>query len=446
MRVLFLADAVIEDILGGSRLVARELACGLIQRGHEVTFLVPRHHPESPVDERHSNGIQVIRYSGAGKSAEFLRAGYVACKRLCAEQSFDIIHTHFAYAAFGPIRAVPSAIPQVRTFHGPWHEEGWVNETGQGQLGPLPRLKAQMRRRLRFEFEAVNLRQSSAVTTLSESFRQYLMRQFRVAGDRIQVIPGGVDSKRFTPAPDKSAARQKLGLPTNKKILLSVRRLVPRMGLDNLIQAMPLILRRHPDTLLLIGGEGPQRQYLEERIEKMGLGGNVQILGRIPEEDLAAYYQAADLFVLPTTALEGFGLVTLEALSSGLPVIGTAVGATPEILKRLDPRLIAAESVPSCLAESVCGLWESRWSDTLTPERLHTFACNHFSWSQHVDQIEQFYFATIDNSQDGRQAPGRLRFQADLGNIIGAVAGLPSPSSRPRSSAGVGYPSGVRLR
>jgi glycosyltransferase involved in cell wall biosynthesis len=104
------------------------------------------------------------------------------------------------------------------------------------------------------------------------------------------------------------------------------------MGLDELLRAVAIVRENVPDVLLLIGGSGGLRRGLEAQAAGLGLGGHVRFLGFVPEARLAAHYQAADFFVLPTRELEGFGLVTVEALACGTPVLGTPVGATPEIL------------------------------------------------------------------------------------------------------------------
>lgn len=389
MRILFLADAVFVDLPGGSRVVARELGEGLTRRGHEVTFLVARHHPDAPVDENWL-GMRVVRYSGAGQGAGFVRAGQAACAALIETSQFDIVHTHFAYAAVGPLRALPKSVPHVRTFHGPWDEEGWVEDFKPGG-GPLNRLKALAKRKMRYEVEASNLRRSERVTTLSESFTRQVVDRFRVPESRVRIIPGGADIERFTPAADKRAVRRALGLPEQRRILFSVRRLAPRMGLDNLIRAMSAVAPRHPDALLIVGGKGPERERLEHLVLELGLTESVRLAGFIPDDRLAAYYQAADLFVLPTMALEGFGLVTTEALASGVPVIGTPVGATPEILSALDPRLVAGGTSPEALAERIMSFLDGGWADELTPQRLRQFVLDRYTWDRHVAGIEEVY-------------------------------------------------------
>ncbi len=401
LRLLFLADAVAEDLPGGSRTAARELARGLTERGHEVTFLVGRQNLQTPEDET-KNGVRILRYAGAGRAAEFVRQGRDACGRLFEAQSFDLVHTHFAYSSVGPLQAVPPSLPRVRTFHGPWDEEGWIEDTQNGDAEKklmLCRIKAQAKRRLRREIERRSLKSSRKVLTLSRCFEAMALRQYGVEAGRMETIPGGTDTNAFHILPaqnaGKIAVRRKLGLPVNGQILLSVRRLTPRMGLDRLIQAMPEIVARCPDTCLVIGGTGPEEAHLRRLSETLNLGAHVRLAGFIPPEKLVFYYQASDLFVLPTLALEGFGLVTTEALSCGLAVIGTPIGATPEILMPLERRLVARSSQPHCLAEAVTGYLHGGWRQALTPEHLHDYVLQNYTWERHVARTEQVYLDLV---------------------------------------------------
>lgn len=417
MRVLFLADAVFEDKPGGSRVVAGELARGLARRGHEIVFLVAGHRPEKPDDER-SEGVRVVRYPGAGRAMEFLRAGRAACARLWAERPFDVVHTHFAYAACGPLQAVDRSAPHLRSFYGPWDAEGWVEDCGRLAAGPelpAPRraamaAKHRIKRALRHRVETANLGQSERVIVLSEQSRREVLA-FGYPAARIHKIVAGVDCARFRPTPDKQAVRREMGLPEGARILLSVRRLAPRMGLDNLIRAMPALSAGHPDVLLLIGGKGPERERLESLVRATGMGGQVRLVGFLPEERLAAYYQAADLFVLPTTALEGFGLVTVEALACGTPVVGTPVGATPEILGALDQRLLLPDASPDGLAEGIGAFLENDWSSTLTPERLSGFVRERYSWDRHVEATLALYTEVVADARRRRQGTRKTFFR-----------------------------------
>ena len=153
------------------------------------------------------------------------------------------------------------------------------------------------------------------------------------AGSREPVlVRPGVDLERFTPAEKKDASKQRIGIQPGVPVMLSVRRLVPRMGLDLLLDSVPLIKAVHPQIQVIIVGEGSLRERLIKRAARMGITENITFSGFVPEDTLPLYYRAADLFVLPSEALEGFGLVTLEAMASGVPVVGTRTGETPYLI------------------------------------------------------------------------------------------------------------------
>lgn len=414
MRVLFLDDAVFADLPGGSRMMAWELAQGLVQQGHEVTLLAPHHRTDTP-DEEWADGIQVVRYQGAGKAFQFVRQGREACARLWSQGAYDIVHTHFAYAALGPLQVVPKDTIRVRSFYGPWDEEGWVEDSvrlRQERADPFwKRLRRAARNRvvrfLRHQIEARNLRNSRTIVVLSEQSRREVLAFGKVRAPIIK-IPGGVDLARFAPAADPQAVRQTLGLPEGRRILLSVRRLTPRMGLDCLIEAMPAILAQYPDTLLLIGGKGPEYAALAALIARLGLQASVSLLGFIAHDQLALHYQAADAFVLPSVTLEGFGLVTVESLACGTPVIGTAIGATPEILRALEPRLLAPSASPEALAHAVLAFFGGDWGKSLTAARLHSFVRERYSWDKHVQETLALYH-TLQEQALSKEALGAPR-------------------------------------
>lgn len=396
MKVLLLADAVFVDKPGGSRVVARELSRGLIARGHEVTFLVSRQAPDTP-DEEIREGARVIRYASEGGPKAFIASGKARAEQLWAETKFDVVHSHFAYAAEGPSQVTPASVPHIRTFHGPWDAEGYVEDTSAilAAKSPVSKAKKTLQRtvkyKMRHSIEKHDLERSGAVTVLSNYFGNEVLR-FGIPKDKIHLIPGGANIERFFPTDDgRAGARQRLDLPQDREILFTVRRLAPRMGLDNLIRAMKKVVAQYPKALLLLGGKGPEQAKLEGIIAELGLSDNVRLVGFIPDDHLADYFRAANLFVLPTMALEGFGLVTVEALASGTPVIGTPVGGTVEILSGLDRRLLAGSVESDALAEAILGFLGSPLRQELTPERLHQFILDKYTWDRHVTEIEALY-------------------------------------------------------
>ena len=167
------------------------------------------------------------------------------------------------------------------------------------------------------------------------------------------VLPGWVDASRFRPTIEPRAAlRRRLGAPWHPTdtTFFTLRRLVPRMGLDTLIAAAAELARSGEPFRLVIAGEGPCRGDLESQVAAHALTDRVAFLGRVPDEALVDAFNAADCFVLPTRALECFGLIVLESLACGVPVIGVPVGSIPEVMGPGLVRWIADDNRPDALA------------------------------------------------------------------------------------------------
>jgi glycosyltransferase involved in cell wall biosynthesis len=222
---------------------------------------------------------------------------------------------------------------------------------------------------------------ASVVTVLSEYSRADVRRLY---GREPVLIPGGVDSGRFRPS--GSPARD------GKVRLVTLRNLVPRMGLGELVGAMKLLPAR---VELDIGGEGPLRADLARRIGALGLASRVRLRGHIPDPALPEFYSRADWFVLPTAALEGFGLVVLESLACGTPVLGTRIGAIPELLERFEPRWV----IPSPDAETIASSIASALELERPPrEELHRRVASEFDWGVIAGRYLELYDALAGRS------------------------------------------------
>ena len=173
-------------------------------------------------------------------------------------------------------------------------------------------------------------------------------------------------------------------------MLLAVRRLVRRMGLDRLIEAMATLRQKQVDAVLYIVGKGPERLALEELVRRHGLEDTVRFAGFVPDELLPVAYRAADLVVVPTAALEGFGLIAVEALASGTPVLVTPVGGLPEVVSGLSPDLVLpgsdADSIASGLAASLT--MPGRLPDEAACRR---YAEANFAWPVISERIAAVY-------------------------------------------------------
>jgi glycosyltransferase involved in cell wall biosynthesis len=178
------------------------------------------------------------------------------------------------------------------------------------------------------------------------------------------------------------------------------------MGLEALLGAVARLRTSHEVRLAVVGG-GSLERALRDRAEALGIAAAVQFEGRVSDVVLADWYRAADAFVLPTTAYEGFGMVTLEALASGTPVIGTPVGATPELLRPLEPRLLARGTAESELATAI-----EEALPIIGPElreRARAYAVSRFAWGRVIGAWEAQLAAaagTVLDGNPGSRIPG----------------------------------------
>ena len=177
------------------------------------------------------------------------------------------------------------------------------------------------------------LEAATRVFCVSDSLRR-LAIELGAAADTTEVVGNGVDTGRFYPV-ERTAARQKVGLPVEATVLVSVGALVERKGMQRVIDCLPTLLQRHPDLhYLIVGGgspEGDHRAELETQAARLGLGECVHFLGALQPDELKWALSAADVFVLATRN-EGWANVFLEAMACGLPVITTDVGGNAEVV------------------------------------------------------------------------------------------------------------------
>ena len=162
-----------------------------------------------------------------------------------------------------------------------------------------------------------------------------------------------MDLDRFRIVEDRDQVKRRLGWPTDRPVFLTVRRLVPRMGLDRLVQAAAMLRSAGRSFRLVIGGSGPLRGRLEALVAELDLGDIRQPAGVHRRGGTCPRCtEAADAFVLPTSELECFGLPVLESLACGRPVLAAPAGAIPELLRPFEPSWLAggsiAEGSPSC--------------------------------------------------------------------------------------------------
>jgi len=398
MNTLFVSDVSICDIIGGAERVLFEQSTRLQKKGHNVHILtrkLPYHDSSSELIQ----GVQEWRYDIDQRNiVSFLRSTLANCKELFEsiqnQYSFDCINFHQPFSALAVRRSAAARnIRKIYTCHSLSFEEFETrNPKPKGALGTILYF---LNVKARKSIEKKVLNASDKIVVLSEFTKNKLLNSYGVGSEKIVLIPGGIDFKKFYPANDKIGIRNRLNIPSEKFVLLTVRNLVPRMGLEDLLFAVRQAVERVPDVYLVLGGEGPLKNSLTSLSRELQLQDHVKFVGFIPDMELPEYYRMADLFVLPTLELEGFGLVTLEALASGVPVLGTPVGGTVEILGKLDPKYLFRDTTPESMASLIvetCQQFKNNpgfWEEVSSKCRL--FVEGNYSWDKNIACLEELF-------------------------------------------------------
>ncbi len=358
MKILIVTQYWYDDHFGGSYKVAYDQAMQLTKKEHTVTVLCERFDNRLAKYQKTTEGIKIYRYGSKATSNKWAgssRAGIYQLPKKLKEikgngKKWDVAILHHPFPAYGFFK-VKLKIPTLYLFHASTKREVEIEGTNR-KFSDLQPIASKVFKTWAGMIEKKTLKKSDKIAVLSNFSKQILLETYPFCKDRIITLPSGMDLKKFIPN-DIDKARDELKISKNKKILLTVRRLTPRMGLNNLIGAMKEVVKNNPNTRLLIIGQGNLKEELQNKIDSLKLATNIKLLGKVPENKLQLYYNSADLFILSTIAFEGLGIATLEALSSGLPVIGTPIGATPELLNKIDNNLITSSVSPPDLSEKI---------------------------------------------------------------------------------------------
>jgi glycosyltransferase involved in cell wall biosynthesis len=407
MRILIITEIFHPDTIGGAGRVAAELARSLAASGHAVR-VVTRMTALAPQATEDRDGFRLFRYPADPRNpfsilSETRRGLHEAVRRAVSGWRPDVLDLHQPHAAYHALALEELAdIPAVYTFHSSWADEMRIRGGAFALFAPIAG-----------RVEAAAIDHVNRVVVLSE----YSRRRVAAIVPRVEaeIVPGGVDLDRFAlkperprQAPPKSAihgAGGRVGasvlggdrMSQNAEgtasppvaappAILTVRNLVRRMGLDALIDAAIMLKDSGVAFELGIGGEGPLNQELRERARPLGAA--CRFLGRIPEERLAEYYRAADLFVLPTAAIEGFGLVILEAFASGTPVLGTPIGAIPELVGLQGDGYLSTGITALEIADAIRHFLTR--TDPIAPAALRGLA-EAYSWTRRAEAMTRIY-------------------------------------------------------
>ena len=375
LSILLVSNGLFPEQVGGAERYATDLAARLAQRGHRVTVLAPAFSRGLPGREARS-GLDVCRYPYRGplRHLAALAVPALLLRAAGGPRAFEVINVHFAWQAFGLLHLFRRLPPILLHFHGPWGAE--MRSAGHPVAARACRA-----------IEGRVVARAGRLVTLSQAMAQVLADTHEVLAGRVSVVPGGVDCERFSPGDGRRAARRRLGLPEDAVVLVAARRLVPRNGLDLLLRALPAATEAVPAVRLLLAGQGPEEARLRSLAAGLGIGERARFAGCMPDAELPELYRAADLVVLPSRALEGFGLAAAEALACGTPVACTPVGGLREVVGGLCPDLVAADATPDALAGVLIG---ALMGEVPLPsgEACRAYAVGRYAWEQVAPRVE----------------------------------------------------------
>lgn len=372
--------------------IVEHLAHHLASKGHEVRLVIRKWHPHEP-DFETVRGIDVYRFYAPSRDSVFffLYPFFAAINvyRLLVRlvDQTDLINYHSTIPAIlSETLRLGDHVPRVLSLHSPAHRE-WMYDTKGLGVGSLKTFGISI---MRFVEKHV-LSRMDKIVTLSEYMRgeaENLLGEENPT--KFTKIPGAVDTATFTDDFDKTRIRAEIDLPQTAFVFLTVRRLVPRMGLENLVTAFELVSQRCPNSLLLIAGTGWLRDKLENMIAERSLQDSIFLLGYIPDDLLVKVYQASDVFVLPTESLEGFGVVILEAFATNTPVIGVDVGAIREVIEQFNSKLLIPSSHPSDIAKKMITAILDPGSISLYQDYA-SIVRKEFGWERQMAKYEQTF-------------------------------------------------------
>lgn len=308
---------------GGMNVYVRELARELGRMGFQVDMFTRRSEPQAPSVVEPFPGVRLVQidcgpagYLEKEDIFPYLPQFVDGVERFAAEQGvqppYDLIHTHYWLSgSAGMELARRWSVPHVAMFH----TLGEVKNRARGtEREPDQRIAV----------ERLIARTADRIVVASTHERNLLMRLYGAPDEKLIVEPLGVDLDLFQPTP-KATARRALGLAEGP-IILFVGRIEPLKGLDLLVEALGEV--DMPFTLLVVGGDdraAPLLSQIRQQAEDYGISSDVRFLGTVQHERLPLYYSAADICVVPSY-YESFGLVAVEAMACGTPVVASRVG------------------------------------------------------------------------------------------------------------------------
>jgi len=369
-------------VVGGIARACEGLAKELVQQKHDV-HLFTLDFPGSP-DYEEMDGIKVYRASTELGHPNFLTwvlmFNHFLSKKVADVTKvvdFDVMHVHDWLVAFSGISFKHYLKkPIVLTVHS--------TEVGRAQGLHSPDS---------FSINGIEwwaTYEADRVIVCSHSMKTEICDHFNLPHNKVDVIPNAIDASKYHSSADRGAVRQRYGIGWGEKLVLCVGRLVPQKGVEYFVRAIPLIARRFPEAKYIIVGEGWSRDLIEAEARASGYADRIKFTGFASDKEVIDLMTSADVLVVPSI-YEPFGIVALEGMATGVPVVASRVGGLVEIIDHdrtgvfVYPR--SPESIAWGIGKILADFDHAKWITENAKEELH----KSYSWEAVAMKTAEVY-------------------------------------------------------
>ena len=376
---------------GGMNVYIRELAAELAKRGHAIDIYTMAHQPQHGPPINLGQNVRIIHLE-TGVDEEMPKlAIYDYIQRLASgaedfrrynQIQYDLIHSHYWLSGLiGKQLQTLWHVPHAAMFH----TLGAVkNSIGIGEYEP----------ELRIESEREVISSCDRIIASTTKEMEDLVKHYRASPDKITVIPCGVNLDLFKPI-DKETARKELGLD-HQKLILFVGRMDPLKGLEQLLTALTYIDGEKPPLLMVVGGDAHsqnQVQALQRMAKELNIEDRITFVGSVAQSRLPLFYSASDVCAIPSY-YESFGMVALESLACGTPIVANNVGDMKNIVRHSEMGRIVPDNSPRHLASEISeDIYQPEDEAQHIKTRRDTIA--EFSWANIADKILHEYIRLL---------------------------------------------------
>lgn len=379
-KILVVTDKLYPDEVGGSCTYAYET---IIKSEVKVIVDIFTCYPEKKQNNSFFKGNV---YREFNKKNPIMSSYKLAC--LINTNNYDkiVFHSIYSWLIYYIIKIFIKNKPlQVAIFHGPWHKEAKLKYKSKNEklkeLVIVPLMKL-----ITFKYAKDNER----FIFLSEYMKNELIDINNIVKNKsTKIIPGGVNLSNYERKFTKEEAKRMLGIDKDRFVIFTLRRLEYRMGIQNAIKAVEILnTNNSQENVMIIGGKGNYSDQLKKMATEAC--GEFIFTGFIPDEKINLYFCASDLFLVPSVDLEGFGLVNLESLAMGVPVLATPQGGMIELAKAFQNFYISKENTPESLAVKITEIKNDILNNVINEKEILEY-----SWEKITDCLLNYIITGV---------------------------------------------------